>query len=158
MFLSLCLCNIGRSCSKCMSTSTLSSLATNAEAEAQPPDTQACKSQPSQSLSGGLSAEQVLPTCRCSGEQVCDRQMGRRRGGRGAGATAPPLLKAGGLSPSSFSHLCTPFLTGPPSSQLAPTPLTGAYTQLNWLLWFALSAAGKRIKPSNSTFWLLKSV
>ena len=71
----VCLCTNGGSCSKCMSTSTLPSLAANAEAEAQPLDTQACKSQPSQTLLGSdvLSAEQVLPACLCSGEQVCDR-------------------------------------------------------------------------------------
>ena len=53
--------------------STLPSLVT--KVEAQPPDTQPCKTQPSQSLSGGdvLSVEQVLPTCLCSGEQVCDK-------------------------------------------------------------------------------------
>ena len=33
-------------------------------------------------------------------------QRGRRRGGEGGGGGVdPPLLKAGGLSPSSFSHL-----------------------------------------------------
>ena len=43
------------------------------------------------------------------------------------GAVAPPLLNAGGLSPSSFSHAThAPFLTRlPPFSQLAPTPLIG---------------------------------
>ena len=45
------------------------------------------------------------------------------KGGAG-GAVAPPLLKAGELSPTSFSHAThAPFLTRPPSSQLAPTPL-----------------------------------
>ena len=69
----LCLCTNGGSCNKCMPISTLPSLVT--KVESQPPDTQSCKAQPSQSLSGGdvLSVEQVLPTCLCSGEQVCDK-------------------------------------------------------------------------------------
>ena len=50
-------------------------------------------------------------------------RKGVGEGGAG-GAVAPPRLKAGGLSPSSSSHAThVPFLTRPPSSQLAPTPL-----------------------------------
>ena len=64
-------------------------------------------------------------------------QRGRRRGGRGG--IAPPLLKAGGLSPSSFSHdTHAPFLTCPPSSQLAPTPLHMYFLESHEFVYFAL--------------------
>lgn len=53
--------------------STLPSLVT--KDEAQPPDTQLCKAQPSQPLPGSdvLSVEQIPPTHLGSGEQVCDK-------------------------------------------------------------------------------------
>ena len=50
--------------------------------------------------------------------------MSRGVGEGGAGgAVAPPLLKAGGPDPLEGACYLRPFLTRPPSSQLAPTPL-----------------------------------
>ena len=60
---------------------------------------------------------------------TCTVHRGVGEGGAG-GVVSPPLLKAGGLNPSSFSHLRMPPLSGPPSSQLAPTPLVHAHAIL----------------------------
>ena len=49
-------------------------------------------------------------------------QRGRRRGGRGG--SCPPTFESWGAQPLQFfTSTHAPFLTRPPSSQLAPTPL-----------------------------------
>ena len=49
-------------------------------------------------------------------------QKGRRRGGRGG--SCPPTFESWGAQPLQFfTSTHAPFLTRPPSSQLAPTPL-----------------------------------
>ena len=58
-----------------------------------------------QSEEGSFIQFQVLTSYKCSGPKIylkLSDLRGRRRGGRGGGANAPPLFKVRGLSPPHF--------------------------------------------------------
>ena len=64
--------------------------------------------------------------------RVYSRGVGE--GGAGGAVAPPPTFESWGAQPLQFfASLCAPFLTRPPSSQLAPTPLYSSVS-MKWLV------------------------